>query len=461
MNFLFNQIFLNRLVLIQIFMLLYLNPLNSESKVEDDANDWFYYRSEYRELLKKKKQSEKDLQDSKEQFLQESAAIKRENEVLRARLVALEVELYNTKESKAAFSMITDRRISEINEKMEELESSKDRYESSLQELKEEKAEISKKLEENSRKSEERLAALEMNEQLEKEKKALEDKYKALSSDYESLKEGTVAKKGDRTTNPNDYDNLVLSTNLERMLTPQEVRALKEENLNLQAEIKRLTSDLELVQKSEKDFLSKKLEEQAEQLQSEYNRKLNQFTIQLARLREKEQELTGENIKLKEQLERASSLTTKELEEKLKDEIGKGDMNITQEKGRVIINIYDRITFDLGNGELKKSGNKTLNKIISVLNQYKDRKIYIEGNTDNLAIRGGKYKDNWELSSYRALSVLRYILTRTSIPEKNFAAVGNGEFNPIKINSSEQNRSMNRRVDIVLLPNLKNSNMGN
>jgi len=156
MNFLFNQIFLNRLVLIQLFILLYLNPLNSESKVEDDANDWFYYRSEYRELLKKKKQSEKDLQDSKEQFLQESAAIKRENEVLRARLVALEVELYNTKESKAAFSMITDRRISEINEKMEELESSKDRYESSLQELKEEKAEISKKLEENSRKSEER-----------------------------------------------------------------------------------------------------------------------------------------------------------------------------------------------------------------------------------------------------------------------------------------------------------------
>ena len=429
--------------------------------MEDEANDWFYYRSEYRELLKKKKQSEKEFQDSKEQFLQESAAIKRENEVLRARLVALEVELYNTKESKAAFSMITDRRISEINEKMEELESSKDRYESSLQELKEEKAEISKKLEENSRKSEERLAALEMIEQLEKEKKGLEDKYKALSSDYESLKESTVAKKGDRTTNPSEYDNLMLSTNLERMLTPQEVKALKEENLNLQAEIKRLTSDLELVQKSEKDFLSKKLEEQAEQLQSEYNRKLNQFTIQLARLREREQELTVENTKLKEQLEKVSSITKKELEEKLKDEIGNGDMNITQEKGRVIINVYDRITFDLGNGELKKSGNKTLNKIISVLNQYKDRKIYIEGNTDNLPIRGGKYKDNWELSTYRALSVLRYILTRTSIPEKNFAAVGNGEFNPIKTNSSEQNRSINRRVDIVLLPNLKNGSMGN
>jgi chemotaxis protein MotB len=461
MNFLFNHIFLNKFVLIQFFIFLYLNPLNSESKVEDEANDWFYYRSEYRELLKKKKQSEKEFQDSKEQFLQESAAIKRENEVLRARLVALEVELYNTKESKAAFSQITERRLSEINEKMDELESSKERYESSLQELKEEKAELTRKLDENSRKSEERIAALEMIEQLEREKKALEDKYIALNSEYEALKINLASKKVDRVTNPSDYDNLILSTNLERMLTPQEVKALREENVNLQAEVKRLTADLELVQKSEKDFLSKKLEEQAEQLQSEYNRKLNQFTIQLARLREREQELTLENSKLKEQLERASSLTKKDLEDKLKDEIGNGDMNITQDKGRVIINVYDRITFDLGNGELKKSGNKTLNKIISVLNQYKDRKIYIEGNTDNLPIRGGKYKDNWELSTYRALSVLRYILTRTSIPEKNFAAVGNGEFNPIKSNFSEQNRGMNRRVDIVLLPNLKNVTMGN
>ena len=260
---------------------------------------------------------------------------------------------------------------------------------------------------------------------------------------------------------PEELERMMLSTNLERMLTPQEVKALKEENNYLQMEIKRLTSDLELIQRSEKDLLSKKLEEQAEQLQAEYNRKLNQLTIQLARLREREQELTFENQKLKEQLEKASSITKEELENRLRDEIGNGEMNVTQEGGRVIINLYDRITFDLGNGELKKSGTKVLNKIISALNQYKDRKIYIEGNTDNVPIRGGKYKDNWELSTNRSLSVLRYILSRTNIPEKNFVAVGNGEFNPIKVNSSEYNKGINRRVDIVILPNLKTVNMGN
>jgi chemotaxis protein MotB len=461
MIFSFSKLCTSKLFLLNLLVLLWIHPIKSESKIEEEANDWFYYRSEYRDLLKKKKQTEKEFQESREKFLLESNALQKENEILKARLVALEVELYTTKEDKAAFSKITERRISEIQERMEELENSKDRYESALQEMKDEKRVVSRKMEEDSKKSEERLAALEMIEQLEKEKKSLEEKYKILESEVATLKENQVAKNEKSSTNPTEFESLILSTNLERMLSPQEIKALKDENNQLHLEIKRLTSDLELIQKSEKYLLSKKLEEQAEQLQAEYNRKLNQFTIQLARLREKEQELTQENIRLREQLEKISSKTKEELEDKLKDEIGNGEMNVTQDKGRVIINVYDRITFDLGNGELKRSGNKTLNKIISVLNQYRDRKIYVEGNTDNLPIRGGKYKDNWELSTNRALSVLRYILSRTSLPEKNFVAVGNGEFNPIKTNSSEQNRSMNRRVDIVLLPNFKNLNMGN
>jgi len=448
-----------RLITSFIIIFIFINPFIIISDPStDDANDWFYYRSEYRDLLKKKRLSEREFQENKEKFLQETSALKRENEILRARLVALEVEVYNTKESKSMLSQVTDRKLSEINERLEQIEDTKEQYEASIQVLKMEKEDLLRKLDEKTQRAEERKAALELIEQLEKEKLALDKKYNEISEELELLKNPKMSR---NERSADDLDKMILSTNIERMLTPQEIKALKEENHYLQMEIKRLTSDLELVQRSEKDLLSKKLEEQAEQLQAEYNRKLNQLSIQLARLREREQELTFENQKLKEQLEKASSITKEELENKLRDEIGNGEMNVSQEGSRVIINVYDRITFDLGNGELKKSGTKVLNKIISALNQYKDRKIYIEGNTDNVPIRGGKYKDNWELSTNRSLSVLRYILSRTNIPEKNFVAVGNGEFNPLKANSNEYNKSINRRVDIVILPNLKTINMGN
>ena len=434
-------------------LLLCFNGYSANPPQENDGNDFFYYRSEYRDLLKKKRQSERDFLEAKERFIQDIATVKRENEVLRARLVALEVELYSTKEKNANLSNEAEKKLSEVTDKLEQIEQLKDKYENVIQKLTSEKEELVKKLDNNSEKVNERVLALETIDQLEKDKSKLQEKYDNLNSEYESLKSKNLSK-NELSSQP-DYDRMILSSNVEKIPTPQEMKALKEENQYLISEIKRITNELELIQRSDKDLLSKKLEEQAEQLQAEYNRKLNQLTVQLARLREREQELSIENSKLKEQLERVSSKTKEELEISLKDEIDSGDMSISQKEGRVIINLYDHITFDTGNSEIKRSASKTLIKLITALNKYRDRKIYIEGNTDNVPIRGGRFKDNWELSTYRALSVLRFILGKTSVPEKNFVAVGNGEFNPIKSNSSEKNKSFNRRVDIVLMPNLK------
>lgn len=443
-----------------IGILFFTTTVKTQVVSDTEANDWFYYRSEYRDLLKKKRLSEKDYQENKEKLLQETAALKRENELLRARLSSLETELDSTRESNLSISANTEKKLTEITERLGEIESIKEKYETTLSQVREEKDELARRLEKNQRKIDERNAALEVLDELEREKKILAEKYANLSKEYEAL----VNLRNQELTQKssvNEYDGLILSSNLEKLPTPQEIKALKEENLTLQNLVKKLTSDLEMVQKSEKDLLSKKLDEQAEQLQAEYNRKLNQLTVQLARYREREQELTLENSKLKEQVEKLSAKTREDLEENLKDEIGKGEMSVTQDAGRVIINIYDRITFDTNNVDLKRSGYSSLNKVISVLNKYRDRKIYVEGNTDNVPVRGGRYKDNWEISTHRALSVLRYILSKTTLPERNFVAVGNGEFNPLKPNNTDSNKSMNRRVDIVLLPNLKTINMEN
>ena len=76
--------------------------------------------------------------------------------------------------------------------------------------------------------------------------------------------------------------------------------------------------------------------------------------------------------------------------------------------------------------------------------------IRVEGHTDNWQIRGGKYASNWELSSARALEVVKYLSAVSGIDEGNFSALGYGEFRPIADNNSEEGRSINRRVEIFI-----------
>jgi len=76
--------------------------------------------------------------------------------------------------------------------------------------------------------------------------------------------------------------------------------------------------------------------------------------------------------------------------------------------------------------------------------------IRVEGHTDNWPIRGGKYQNNWELSTARALEVVQYISSSSGIPEAVFSSLGYGEFRPIADNTSEEGRNKNRRVEIFI-----------
>jgi len=76
--------------------------------------------------------------------------------------------------------------------------------------------------------------------------------------------------------------------------------------------------------------------------------------------------------------------------------------------------------------------------------------IRVEGHTDNLPIRSGKYRNNWELSTSRALNVVDFLIKNTSIPERFFSALGYGEFRPIADNSTPEGRAQNRRVEIYI-----------
>jgi chemotaxis protein MotB len=121
----------------------------------------------------------------------------------------------------------------------------------------------------------------------------------------------------------------------------------------------------------------------------------------------------------------------------------------SQERG-LVISLKDTMLFSSGQSELSTEAQKIVRKVgISLrgLNNY----IRIEGHTDNLPISTSEYRSNWELSTSRATSVLHYLLADPNLSPQKFSATGFGEYRPIASNEKEPGRSLNRRVDIVIL----------
>jgi len=139
----------------------------------------------------------------------------------------------------------------------------------------------------------------------------------------------------------------------------------------------------------------------------------------------------------------------------LKSEIAAGEIKITQLKGKLTVNLVDRILFDSGKAEVKDDGRKVLDKVGGILNTVQDKNIRIEGHTDNKPITGelqSKYASNWELSTARATAVARYLQDKAKVDPTRLVAAGFGEYHPVAPNDTQESRALNRRIEIVLVP---------
>lgn len=117
----------------------------------------------------------------------------------------------------------------------------------------------------------------------------------------------------------------------------------------------------------------------------------------------------------------------------------------------IAVTLNDLFLFDLGKAELKKDAYPILNQLASLFPTL-DATISIEGHTDNLPLATGSlYKDNWGLSNERSLSVLRYFVYNSGMDPKKFISTGYADTRPVAENNSVENRSKNRRVEIVVL----------
>lgn len=143
-----------------------------------------------------------------------------------------------------------------------------------------------------------------------------------------------------------------------------------------------------------------------------------------------------------------------EIVERFQSLIDAGQLDVTLVDGRLVINMPQDILFGSGSASLSEEGQQALAQVGTVLADFRDRRFQVEGHTDNVPISTSRFPSNWELSAARALAVV-HLLVDNGVPPDALSAAGYGEFRPVAPNDSAQNRERNRRIEIVILPNLE------
>jgi chemotaxis protein MotB len=254
------------------------------------------------------------------------------------------------------------------------------------------------------------------------------------------------------------YDQDIAVAVSRQMELSKSLKVLKEESSeetqDLLQQITELQDKYDTDLKVKNDSIDRLKTEQREKIEALNNRldhEIQSNKLVVERLLgeiEKLEALTAEQKKaMKELADQAD-----QLELQLKEEIEKGEIRLKRYKTKTIINIDNSILFDSGKAEVKERVKRTLSKIAVALNNFPENNIQIEGHTDNVPIHTARFPSNWELSAARALAVLKFFVDKTDADPRRLSAVGYGEYRPLVPNDTPENRRLNRRVDIVILP---------
>ena len=135
-----------------------------------------------------------------------------------------------------------------------------------------------------------------------------------------------------------------------------------------------------------------------------------------------------------------------------KEELKEVDVQVL--KGVVYVSLNDNMLYKSGSYEISDRAGETLSKIAKIITDYKDYDVLIEGNTDNVPIKKQNIRNNWDLSTLRASSVVQALQNDYGVDPKRLTAGGRGEYNPIASNDTEVGKQRNRRTQIIITPKL-------
>ena len=277
-------------------------------------------------------------------------------------------------------------------------------------------------------------AEIEVQEQIkEKNLEALEKELQALYSQVAGLGSLPGAKPADFSLGMDDgvvdFDDLAQAfRNVRSTLASQmsDFSQLRAQNGQLEEELQQLEARLRHVERLKKELEQVRAAREAQE-------------DKLAKVR-REVQTVGREI----------DRITKALEEKF----GKS-LVVTQHQDRLVLTMLGQVLFESGKAQLTPLGLDIMKQVGEVLATLPNKNIQVEGHTDNNPIYGRlqrQYPTNWELSTARATTVLRFLIEQTGMNPKDFSATGYADTRPVVANNSEEGRAQNRRVEIVLYP---------
>ena len=274
---------------------------------------------------------------------------------------------------------------------------------------------------------------------------------------------------------------LLLSSCVSKKLltkSEQEAGQLRSQNLALSAQIESLKGNIAELNRQLADLNSRngtlgeqtqaqmdQLKKTNEELQRQ-QQKLKQLQDLVAQqskeqndeLRKKNEELEAQQQKL-QQLQDVlaqQNARSKQLRDKMTDALkgyNSSDLSITQKNGKLYVRLSENLLFPSGSAEVNPKGVEALSKLAAVLNLNGDVAVNIEGHTDSIPIKG-KYKDNWDLSTARATSIVRILTETYKVDPLRVVASGHSYYDPVDSNSTPEGRARNRRTEIILSPKL-------
>lgn len=138
---------------------------------------------------------------------------------------------------------------------------------------------------------------------------------------------------------------------------------------------------------------------------------------------------------------------------KLAKMIDAGTLQVKVRGGRMLVQLSSDVVFPPGGTKIKPEAKEAFTQIADTLKQFTDRKFQVIGHSDATPIRTERFPSNWELSMARSLEVVK-LLIDAGVPPEMLSAAGSAEFDPLVANDTDENKAMNRRVELVFVPKI-------
>ena len=195
---------------------------------------------------------------------------------------------------------------------------------------------------------------------------------------------------------------------------------------------------------------------------ADLNAKIAERDRKIAELQGSEQTLKGEKAASEAELaelreKRAADekrlAAFQDLQARFKSLIDTGELEVTFRNGQMTLKLPSGVLFPSAGADLSEGGKKTLTKVTKLLMPLKDKHFMIAGHTDNVPIATDVFANNWYLSTARAISVIQF-MTEQGFPADNLSAAGYADKDPIASNKNPKGRQRNRRIEIIIVPDL-------